>query len=355
MIFINGRFVMQRSTGVQRFASEITAGLAQIRDDITVVAPPGVVMNSIENTQLVQFGRLEGHLWEQIELPKYLRSCFGRPLLLSLTNSGPITYPNQIATQHDLIHAKYPKGFSVGYRLAYAIIGPNLATHARRLITVSDASRNELARHYRVSPEKYTVAPNAASTYFTRRSSTRSIVGGAGYFLAFWSHGQNKNIPRLLSAFRRIRNELDPTVRLVLVGGRSERFPDNVSGLPGVEYLGRVTDDELQRLYANAIALVFPSIYEGFGIPPLEAQRVGCVVLASRISPLTEVLQDSAMYFDPTDDTSILDCMKVALHDDARVAELVAAGFTNEARYSWIKSAMLVSELIDTVLTSGTG
>ncbi len=339
---VNGRFLTHRTTGVQRFAREIVRELAPLTP-LVIVAPPGDLIDADLGVEVRQIGRRHGHPWEQIDLPAYL-GREGRPLLLGLATTGPVTYRPQIVAHHDITYVRHPDSFARSFRLLYRALIPPVLRASARVITVSDFSAREIAQHYRVPAEKLRVVANAVSGDFTADGPTHDE--GCAYLLAVSSPNRHKNFDALLSAFHRA--DLHHIRRLLIVGGQARAF--HAATRSGdddrVRFLGRVDDAELARLYRGATAFAFPSLYEGFGIPPLEAQRSGTPVLAARAASLPAVLGDSALWIDPLDPDDIRRGLERLDSDPALRAELSRRGRVNEAAYSWALSARRVAEVV---------
>jgi glycosyltransferase involved in cell wall biosynthesis len=342
LIVINGRFLLRPHTGVERFAGNILRELLLIRDDVVVALP----RHSLElDFPTEQIGVLKGHLWEQAELPRYL-SRHGSPLLINLISTAPIRYRNQIMALHDITFIRHPESFSRSFRWLYRAIVPRALRSARAIITVSEFSRREIHDFYGTPLDKITVVPNAVDSRFV--PSARPAARTEPYFLAVSSPNKHKNFERLLEAFAG-QSDLK-TQRLIVIGTRARSFAraSSASGDARITFSGRVDDQELIALYQHARAFVFPSLYEGFGIPPIEAQSCGVPVLAARAASLPEVLGDSALYVDPCDVADIARGLREIERDEVR-GPLISAGLENAARFSWRASAQQVSDLVDSL------
>lgn len=350
MIVVNCRFLAQDITGVQRFAEEVTTSLLRLRSDVVLLAPPGEIRTDrIGNTPVQQVGIHHGHLWEQWDLPRTLSQIPGKPLLLSLMNTGPVFHRNQVVTHHDVTYVRHPQTYSARFRHAYRLLSWLTLRSARAVLTVSEFSRREISEIYRLPPEKLTVVPNAAAQGFHQSADAE---GQPPYFLAVSSLLPHKNLEFLVRSFQRYAAESGTKTRLKLVGGQ----PKGIAGHNGpgqastsVEYLGRVDDEQLRRLYSRARAFVFPSLYEGFGIPPLEAQASGVPVLASDAEALKEVLGRSARYFVKDSVASLLSGIRELDTDPAQRQDLRALGDQNILKYSWGRSAAMVNEVLSRV------
>ncbi len=348
MTIVNARFLTQRVTGIQRFATEIARELLHLRTDVTLAVPRGHIDTAgLDPARIVRVGRSRGHLWEQLDLPLYARRR--RELIVDLASTGAVWYRPQISTHHDITWIRHPESFGRRFRLVYGLVVPRLIARSDGLLTVSAFSRGEIAAHFGVDPARFTVVPNGADARFRPGDAPP----GPPYVLAVSSPNAHKNFGRMLSAFA-LFAETHPDVELRVVGSQTNSFSrqryDDVHAR--VRFLGRVDDDELADLYRGAAAFVFPSLYEGFGIPPLEAQQCGCPVIAARAASLPEVLGASAIYVDPYDHVDLAGAMARVVDDPALRAELVGAGLANAARFSWRASAERVSAVIDEVLAA---
>lgn len=355
MIIVNSRFITQDLRGVQRFAECISLELAKLRSDLRFVAPPGAVRPEVAKRLGIEvIGTRQGQRWEQWDLPNWLKSQ-GSPLLLSLCSTAPLLYTNQIATHHDINYVRFPESYSWKFRTSYRCLIPMLLKRSNALITVSEFSRDEISRFYRYPSDSITVVPNAVAHAFTLEP--RIDRADTPYLLAVSSPSYHKNFSRMLEAFAALPRDLK--VELRIVGDSHAVFGQNdLATLAArdsrVKLLGRIDDAELARQYRQATAFVFPSLYEGFGIPPLEAQACGCPVISANTASMPEVLQDSVLYFDPYETASITQAMRTILQDAPLREALRAKGLANIQRFNWQTSARKVSDLLDSALATTT-
>jgi len=354
MLYINARFFSQDVTGVQRFAIELSKSLAKKREDVVFLAPHDVNMRSIDGTFTVKIiGKHTGHLWEQYDLPRYLRSI-GSPLILNLCNMAPIFYRNKIITLHDVAYKRFPQSYSFQFRQVYNFIIPRLIQRSRAIFTVSEFAKVELSHFFGISKKQLHVIYNAASDIFHPDIISNPGLSGEKYFLTVASQQYHKNFEGLISAFLQFPN--DENVKLKIVGSQHKNYQGVESiraaadSAPNVQFLGRVDDNKLAELYRGALAFVFPSFYEGFGIPPIEAQASGCPVIASSSAAMPEVLGNSVIYFDPYDRNSLVDALTLAVGSESERQKLIDTGLINSSRFSWDKSATDVSNIIDNLL-----
>jgi glycosyltransferase involved in cell wall biosynthesis len=214
---------------------------------------------------------------------------------------------------------------------------------AIKILTVSEFSKNEIVDYYNISNEKVFVVPNAAGSEFFFKNNL--AVTSPKYLLAVSSLCKHKNFEILARVVEKL------SIPMKVVGEYGGNFAKPNLGNVGtnIEYLGRVSDKELVDLYRAALAFVFPSVYEGFGIPPIEAQACGCPVLSSNVASLPEVLGNSAHYFDPYSEVEIQKSIELMLSDKKYRARLIRLGFTNSSKYSWVRSAIKIRENIEKI------
>jgi glycosyltransferase involved in cell wall biosynthesis len=342
-LVVNCRFLTRPVTGVERFAYEIATRLVESVADITLLAPPDIPAGTrLAGKEVQPVGRLHGHLWEQISLPLYLRSL-GSPTLIDLANTGPVLWPEQVYTLHDVAFITQPDSYRLMFRLAYRVIAGTLVRRAAHVVTVSSFSRDEIHRVFRRPDVPIDIVPNAVSTFVSEPGSldVRSLEGGE-YFLAVGSAAPHKNTATLVDAYALLRRQMVNPPLLAIVGGESRGFNRVTAGdgVAGVVELGRVSDEQLARLYARAVAFVYPSLYEGFGIPPLEAQAAGTPVVVSRRRPFTDLIEESgALWCDPEDAASIASALEQVARSPELRKQLAENGMENASRYSWDDSA----------------
>lgn len=335
-LVVNGRFLTQRITGVQRYAREMLGALAPLaagRWRIVLAVPAGSLEPPAPAADVVQDdSRLTGHAWEQLRLPWLFRRLKG-DLLWSPCNTGPAAVGAQAVTIHDAAVFAGPGWFSPAFGAYYRALHRLLGRRCRRVLTDSAFSRDELARFHVAPAAKLRVVPAGTAL----RAPADRPVPGAPYLFMLGSRDPRKNAAALLDAWRLMPEDLRRGRELVIAGGGARSFSDERAGPvpPGVRFLGRVDDEELPGLYAGAEALVAPSIYEGFGLPPLEAMAVGTPVLASDIPPHREVCGEAAAYFDPRDARGMADALTAFFFNPERRGEMAEMGRRRAALFSW--------------------
>lgn len=355
-LYINGRFLTQRLTGTQRFARELVDAI----DRRLAIAerPPRCVIVLPESADpptpwrhiaVMRAGRFTGHRWEQLELPRLTRDG----VLLGLGNVGPLLHARQAIVMHDAAVYALPEAFTWQFRTAYRVLLPVLARRAARLITISQFSRRELSRHLKVAPERFTVIAEGAD-HILRAEADAEILAAhrlqpRRYVLCVGSITPNKNFAAVASAFSLLdRGDLT----LAIAGGGDSRIFADGAMLPSARSvrLGYVSDAALRALYENALCFVFPSRYEGFGLPPLEAMICGCPVVASTADAVREVCGDAALFAGP-DDHAALAGQIARLADDADLwTGMQQRGRRQVEPYTWSRSADAVLAALQPLL-----
>ncbi|HEJ6926753.1 TPA: glycosyltransferase family 4 protein [Serratia marcescens] len=348
MIYINARFLTQEITGVQRFAEMISLELCKKYNDIIFVCPQGVLRQDVaQKLRVKQVGFSHGHLWEQVELPAYLMRK-GSPLLINLGSTGPIAYKNKIITHHDITYLRYPESYSRSFLLFYKLLVPMMIRTSKHLLTVSEFSKREITNAYQYPQDKTSVIYNAVEDKFQPKQQDTPDV----YFLAVASKNFHKNHRGMIDAFLALKEKLPSSrnIKLKIIGDlfKELSYKNHNTGakMEGIEFLGRVDDNELIRLYQNAYAFIFPSFYEGFGIPPLEAQACGCPVLASNQASIPEILGESALYFNPFSGNEMIHAMEDILRENELRLQLIRKGHENIKRFSWKLSAEKLIQIV---------
>lgn len=352
-IFVNARFLTQNLTGVQRYAIELCREFKKLYGDkIIFVCPRNVINHEVfSEFGASVIGQHTGHLWEQWDLPRYLKKQ-GSPLLVNLSNTAPLLYKNKVTTIHDITFVRYPETFSKSFVALYRSVIPLVIKTSRHIFTVSEFSKKEISEFYHCNPTKISVVYNAVSGDFHRVVDVE--LSKKRYFMAVSSVKANKNFIYILDAFQKFSDN-NKDIELFIIGDlKSNSFQtlniDKYLENPRIKALGRVNDDELIKYYSNAIAFLFPSLYEGFGIPPLEAQACGCPAICAEASCLPEVFGNSVLYSNPHVVDSLVKAMeKIANNKDLR-DKLVNDGINNVKRYSWQDSAMKFADKVNAII-----
>lgn len=311
----------------------------QKRLDLTVLTPSGTPHSlRLGTIRVRESGRLQGHWWEQLELARWA----GSHLLLNLCNTAPLTGQNMITIIYDASVFAVPEAYSRTFRLWYRVMMPAVGRRSRQVITASQFSRNELARYARIAPHRIAVIPGSGEHILASPPDEsvlpRLDLRPRRYILAVNSHSLHKNVAGFALAAKLLdRADYD----VVLAGGANTRVFRGSSSLPEsrLRLTGYVSDAELRALYESAACFVYPSFYEGFGLPPLEAMACGCPVVVSRAASLPEVCGDAAVYCDPHDPVDIARAIDQVLADPAAQEDLRARSLERAGSFSWRRAA----------------
>ena len=343
MIVINARFLTQNITGVQRYAIEICKFLPQFikNKEVVVVTPKADIINQelITKFRIIQFGKLKGNLWEQIELPFFLKKN-NNPLLINFTGIGPVMYKNKLTYIYDLSFKYYPETFSYFFQKAYNLLIPISGKNSQKVIAISNYVKKDIEHHYNFSNIEVIYA--AQNERFKNLNLQREKI-----ILAVSSLDPRKNFNRVIEAYSSLKTDY----KLVFVGSKSKTFSDlnldNNTKNKNIIFTGYIDDQELIKLYNKASIFIYASLFEGFGMPPLEAQACGCPCLVSDQTSLPEVYLESVEYCDPKSVDDIKDKLKFLIEHKQRRDELVQKGFKNIKRFNWQKSSEKFGSIIE--------
>lgn len=352
-IGIDARMYSSRFTGIGRYAYELIAHLAPLDQDNEYVVflngpefetfvPPG------PNSRAVRVDAKHYSLAEQTSLLSALRK--EELDLVHFTHfNAPYFYRRPfVVTIHDLTLSFFPgrKMSSPLHRFAYHRVVSHAIRDSQGIIAVSEYTKGDILKLYDVPEAKITVTHEGIGEEFSpSRPADVRLSGGlklkhGSYLLYTGVWREHKNLRRLLSAFLSLAEDV-PDIDLVITGRHDPLYGEILSmpaeaGLADrVRFVGHVSESELIALYRNARAFVFPSLYEGFGLPPLEAMSCGTPVVSSNASSLPEVCGDAALSFDPLSEDDMRRKLAMIVKDDGLHGELSKKGLQNVKRFSW--------------------
>jgi glycosyltransferase involved in cell wall biosynthesis len=339
-IYVNGRFRSHKVTGVQRVAHEITRRLA---GDVEICQPKG------------QLRGWQGHLWEQTALPLHCRDG----VLWSPCASGPVTGGRHVVTFHDLFVVDSPEWYRKAYASWYGFSFRQLAHTADHIIAVSEYTKRRLMERFAVDASKVTVVYNGvdANWFSTSRESAPAAraalhLPSARYLLSVGSFEPRKNLKTLLAAWEMVVGELPSDLWLVVSGSCDENVYQSarLNEWPArVFRTGYVSDESLPGLYAGSLGFVYPSLAEGFGLPPLEAMACGVPVLTSNTTALPEVCSSAALYFDPTNARELAQAIQLLVSNQNLQRKLSILGHERAARFNWERTAEQTLQVLRTI------
>jgi glycosyltransferase involved in cell wall biosynthesis len=362
-VVLDGRTISDHFPGIGRYTFNLAGALAQALpadDELLVLHNPAQTNTRFDLAALAAHPSLRlvptdvpnFALREQWLLPALLRrlgaDVYHSPYYWMPFRPGCPT----LLTLHDLIPMRCPRDYSAGARLAFALAIRLAVNAARRVISVSRSGAADLQLLLHVAPERVVTIPEASDPIFRPQPPGAVAVAEArsrydlppDYVLYFGSNKPHKNLVRLVRAYTRL--EPSPDLPPLVIGGHwDQRFPEaqreaEASGAARrVLFIGPVEQSHLPALYSGARLFVFPSVYEGFGLPPLEALACGVPVACSNASSLPEVVGDAALTFDPLDEAAIGDALAHGLKDPALRADLRARGLARAALFTWTRAA----------------
>jgi glycosyltransferase involved in cell wall biosynthesis len=353
-IVINGRFAGRAVTGVERYAGEMVRALDELARqnhplttglEFVLVTPRNVeVRLPLTHVGVAQTGRFSGYLWEQFSLPSFANG----DLILNLCSLAPVLRARTITCVHDAHVWLIPQNYSRAFLAAYSALLPLVIRRSRRWMTVSQFSARELTRLSVADRPPELITPNGADhalRWDAGKAALRRADLPARYVLALGSRSYNKNLGLIYS----LAESIEPLgIAVVVAGGRNGRIfgSGDTAAARNVYELGRISDDDLALLFENALTFLFPSLFEGFGLPPVEAMLHACPVIASNSSAMPEVLGDAAILCDPCAQDQWVAAIGRLASDAALRAEMIRRGRDRAGRYRWRNSAVALLEQI---------
>ena len=316
-------------------------------------APTAGQLDGLEAVDVVAEGaRLCDEWWEQTALPALLDGLRPDLFISPATTLPMLRCCPQVNVVYDLGFERHPQFYQPGLRgYLRRWVRPSCAV-ADAVVTLSRFGRTELTDCYGLAPERIAICPGGVSERFqpvADRAELRPVLDRYGisepYLLSVCSLEHNKNLPRLLQAFSIACERVDGDWRLVLTGrpgAAAQELHQLIAQLGLAERViltGFVPEDDLPALYAGAELFAFVSLYEGFGLPPLEAMACGTAVLASTAASLPEVLGKAAWLVDPTDLEAIAGALGTLMADEGARGKLAEAGLRRAARFTWARTA----------------
>ena len=326
---VNARVTAFSMGGQQRVTAEILKRLGPVE----AIAPSRPLGGPV------------GHAWEQFVLPVRARG----KLLWSPSATGPVVKRDQVVTLHDVAFLDRPEFFSTNFARAYRAILPPLMKRAAKVVTVSEFSRRRIAHWYGLDEKDIAVIGNGVGAQFRLyapdeiEATRRAMELPQRYFLLQATSDRRKNLSRALAAWAAALPHLPDDLHLVVSGNlaRTHVFGDigPIGETPRAKLVGYVAEEHMGPLMGGADAFLFPTLYEGFGLPIVEAMACGTPVLTSAATATEEVAGDAALLVDPDSTDEIAGGLRKLAEDDALRAKLTDAGRARAGLYSWDQAA----------------
>lgn len=344
LIIINGRFLVHKVTGVERYAKELIKELDNLVQpgQLEMAVPPEVInIPSYRNITVSYVGSLHNRFWEHISFPLYVIEKKG--IALNFCNVAPLISPG-IVCIHDLKIKAKPEYFKKLFLIWYEILFLNATKRSKEIFTVSQFSKSEIIKFYNVCPNKIHVV-NASWQHFQKKNLSNEALKkyklvSKKYYFSMSSIESNKNLKWIIEVAKKNLNEVFVVAGVsnatVFSFGEEFLYPSNMKAI------GYISDEEAKVLMKECKAFLFPTFYEGFGLPPLEAYSVGanCVVV-SDLEVMHEIYKDIACFVDPN--KSDIDLNKLTIFEYEKINTLLN-------NYSWKKSALVLYNVLKTYL-----
>lgn len=345
-VIIDARMVDEHLHGIARYTYELIRnnnGEVQYHLLVNDIELAKKIFNGIKNIDFIEMKSKFLSLKEQIELPKIVNSFKGDAIFHSPSFvASPFIKKKMIMTIHDLNHIRYPEFYTPFHKYYYKYIVKTSANKCKKLLTVSEFSKQELVEWLNCSEEKVSVTYNGIDEAFKEETDNEKLNNirekydlPDKFILYIGNQKPHKNVITLIRSMSLVD---DKDIKLVMNGKLSDECYKECEKLnikDRVKCIGFVDDKDLPVLYSLAKVFVFPSLYEGFGLPPLEAMACGCPTIVSNAASLPEVVKDGALIFNVLDYKDLSDKIKSLEYIDAYTLKEKAIKISK--RYNWSK------------------
>ncbi|MBC7880429.1 MAG: glycosyltransferase family 4 protein [Anaerolineae bacterium] len=335
MIAVNGRYLLKtRISGVERYAQEVIKRIGETLP-LTLLTPK-------------KRSTAYEHFWEQCLLPLSLKD---RPLLFNPCNLAPVLYSRNVVVLHDIIPLVYPEFYSFGFRSYYGFLLPLIAQRAIHIVTVSKFSKQEIIRCLGICEKKISVVYSGVSQRFHPNQVLPPKYNfDRPYILYTGSLEPRKDVGTLVRAFDFARKNGHLQDHCLIVAGNPHKNFSQLDFSPestnDIFFLGYVDDHDLPALYANAELFVYPSLYEGFGLPVLEAMASGTVPLVSDSSSLVEIVRRKDLRFPPGNYKMLAQRICDLIADPLAYQQLRQECLQFSSQFSWSETARNTAKIL---------
>ncbi len=367
-IGIDGHMLGDHSGGNESYYSNILANMDTGSDEVILfVSKKADVSFLSDKFTIVRFEKEGAFGRNFVEIPKLCKKY--KLDVLHMQYFIPFRRPCPVVvTIHDICFEHYKNIFTKKEYFRQKLLIPYAARKSRAVFTVSENAKEDIVSSYHINPKKVFVTYNAVDSSFRcldpaelNESDLRSKfdIGDCPYILSVGNLQPRKNLPRLIRAFLRMQKKSGTDIKLVIVGKKAwmteDIMKEALSSSNRVVLTDYVSNEDLVRLYNAALCFVYPSFFEGFGIPPLEAMACGTPVAVSDRTSLPEVVSDAGIYFDPFSEEDIERAVTELVTDQELRQKLIALGYERAKHFSWKKSAEIIMKVYHAVLRDKSG
>lgn len=302
--------------------------------------------------------------WYDVQLTIAAKK-FKANIILSLDGFCSLTTKiPQILAVHDLAYIHYPNFLPSRHLWFYKIYQKKFLQKATQIVTVSKYSKQDIVQQFKIEEQKISIISNAAREQFVpinfedKEYAKRHYAQGCEYFLFVGGIHPRKNLMQLLKAFSIFKKRQLSSMKLVVAGKLAWKYQDILEKLKTYKYkeevilLDYIPERELAKVTAAAYALIYPSYFEGFGVPIIEAMQSGVPIACSNTSSMPEVAADAALYFNPNNEAEIAEQMMLLYKNEQLRSNLIEKGFKQAAKYNWNNSAKQLWQLIEATATT---
>ena len=364
-IAIDGHMLGDHSGGNESYYSNLLRAMRpDPKDEVFLFVKPNTDIAEYKGKfQIVEFKSKSPFLRNYVELDKLCR----RHKIDLLHTQYFIPFKRSckvVCTIHDICFEHYRDIFTKKEYIRQKILIPYAAKHAEYIFTVSNHSKDDIADHYKINPQKVIVTYNAVNESFRKLDKEELDIAGlrqkfdigeGAYVLTVGNLQPRKNLPRLIEAFNNWKRKNENNVRLVIVGKKAWLYSDIQKKVrmesKDIVLTDYVSEEDLIRLYNGAGAFIYPSFFEGFGIPPLEAMACGVPVAVANTTSLPEVVGEAGLYFDPYETDEIEEAINTLMTLKDVRETLIEKGFEQRNKFDWRKSSEIVYQTYDRIRT----
>lgn len=358
-IGIDGHMLDDHSGGNESYYSNILLNMVTPKDCklYLFVKQEADVSQYEHKFQIIRFKSKNAFVRNFVELTKLCKEY--KLDLLHTQYFIPFIRPCKVVcTIHDICFEHFKDIFTKKEYYRQRILIPYAAKHSVKIFTVSNHAKKDIIEHYNVAEKDVLVTYNAVNSFFRPLDESEIMpqdlrkkfgIGSENYILSVCNLQPRKNLIRLIRAFIKYKKDYDGNEKLVIVGKKAWMYNDilksSIDGHTDIIFTDYVESDDLVRLYCEATCFIYPSFFEGFGIPPLEAMACGTPVAVAKATSLPEVVGDAGIYFDPYNEDEIEMAIKNLFNDEDVRERLRVDGLNRAKIFSWSESANLITSI----------